>query len=231
MVRESEERHRRSIRLRGFNYARRGSYFVTVCTRGKVCLFGEVRDGRVRLNRAGRVAEACWLAIPEHFPHVELDAYVVMPNHVHGIIRIAGEAVDVGINDARAAEGAGGADAKADEEADEEADEGADEGADVVVGAKNFSPLPASLVHGALPPNRGIPPKGMGTFRSPSKTVGSIVRGFKIGVTHWFRTHADRRDVWQRNYYEHIVRDAQGLERIRRYIAQNPARWGQGRLS
>jgi putative transposase len=159
----------------------------------------------VRLNRAGRVAEACWLAIPEHYPQVELDAYVVMPNHVHGIIRIAGEAVDGGVNDAHAAEGTGGADGG---------------------GAKNFSPL-----HEVLPTCRGIPPKGMGTFRSPSRTVGSIVRGFKIGVTNWFRSNTDRRDMWQRNYYEHIVRDARGMERIRRYIAENPARWGRGQLS
>jgi len=159
----NRNRHpRRSIRLQGFDYSQPGAYFVTVCTRERACLFGDVVDGEMRLNEAGRIVEQCWSAISIHFPNVVLDAFVVMPNHVHGIVLIAGE----------------------------------------TVGAKNVSPLPGT-----------------------SKTIGSIVRGFKIGVTKWFRDNCGIGEVWQRNYYEHIIRDDGSLNRIREYIRNNPMRW------
>ena len=178
--------HRHSIRLRGYDYGQAGAYFVTVCAQEQVCLFGEVMDGEMRLNECGRVIEQCWLGIPNHFPHVALDAFVIMPNHLHGIIVITGT---VGAN--------GGA------------NNGANAGANV--GANNYSPL------------RYAP--GTTKFKSPSKTIGSIVRGFKIGVTKWFRQHTNIFHVWQRNYYEHVVRDDGSLDRIRQYIAMNPLQW------
>src|SRR5690606_5266060 len=120
--------------------------------------------------------------IPNHYPHAGLDAFVVMPNHIHGIIVIRrGVAADGARVDA--------------------------------VGANDHSPL-----------RRDMP-------RSPSKTIGSIVRGFKIGVTKWFRGNTDVHDVWQRNYYEHIVRNERSLNRIRRYILENPARWHTDRAN
>ena len=81
-------RHRRSIRLRNYDFSTTGAYFVTVCTSGRACLFGDVVDGEMRLNEAGAVVVECWANMPEHFPHVTLDAFVVMPNHVHGIVVI-----------------------------------------------------------------------------------------------------------------------------------------------
>jgi REP element-mobilizing transposase RayT len=118
--------HRRSIRLRGYDYSQVGAYFITICTHERICLFGEVVDGEMRLNNAGRMVEQCWNEMPTHFPHVKLDEYVIMPNHVHGILVIT-----------------------------------------VAVGAISFSPL--QMPHGT------------------SKTIGSVIRGFKIGVTKWFR--------------------------------------------
>ena len=88
--------HRRSIRLKGYDYSRAGLYFVTICTHHSLPLFGEIIEGEMILNVAGRVATKCWLAIPEHFPQVKLDEFVIMPNHVHGIIQI-----DVGANHIR----------------------------------------------------------------------------------------------------------------------------------
>ena len=79
-------RGRRSMRLRGYDYAAAGLYFVTVCAYDRACLFGEVVDGQVQLTDAGRILETCWRAIPDHCPHTTLDSWVVMPNHVHGII-------------------------------------------------------------------------------------------------------------------------------------------------
>ena len=78
--------HRRSIRVGGFDYASEGGYFVTICTHDKLCLFGEIIDEAMKLSDAGEVAKQCWLQLPEHFSRVEVDEFVVMPNHVHGII-------------------------------------------------------------------------------------------------------------------------------------------------
>jgi len=182
MTHPPQKHRRRSIRLPGYDYAQPGAYFITVCTHNRACLFGEVVDGEMRLNDLGHIVKRCWLEIPTHFPHATLDAYVVMPNHVHGIIIITDHA-------------------------------------GVGVGARNLSPLPS--------PSPPRSPSGATPFRTPSRTIGSMIRGFKIGVTKWARQHADIRTVWQRNYYEHIIRDDSSLHRIRTYIAHNPSRWGQ----
>jgi putative transposase len=171
------KRHRRSIRLQGFDYSQTGAYFVTICTRERTCIFGEVIDAEMRLNNAGEVVDQCWLAIPKHFPDVDLDAYVVMPNHVHGILVIT----------------------------------------DGPVGAKDFSPL-----HNNKTTTRRL----KGTL---SGTIGSIVRGFKIGVTKRLRDATHNDTVWQRSYYEHIIRHEESLNRIRQYILHNPARWSSDR--
>lgn len=179
----SPQRNRRSIRLQGYDYTQPGAYFITICTAQRECLFGEVVDGEMRLNALGEIARQCWLAIPDHFPQVALDEFVVMPNHVHGIIWIVESPDDVGAKN---------------------------------VGAKNFSPL-------RTPDQSNDQPRGT------SKTIGSIVRGFKIGVTKWARQHRDIHTIWQRNYYEHIVRNENELNRIREYIINNPMQWAMDR--
>jgi REP element-mobilizing transposase RayT len=83
---DPEIHHRRSIRLRSCDYAQAGAYFVTLCTHDRMCLLGSVVEGDMRLNDAGQFLQATWEALPDHYPHVELDEFVVMPNHVHGII-------------------------------------------------------------------------------------------------------------------------------------------------
>ena len=182
---------RRSIRLKGYDYSRPGAYFVTICTQDRQCLFGKVVDGEMRLNRLGAIAHQCWQNIPGHFPHVALDTYVIMPNHVHGIIWIVNDPNEP-TNDVGAK----------------------------TVGAKNFSPLRSpNHAHGQW--TNDDSPRPLGT----SKTIGSIVRGFKIGVTKWARQHGNIPVVWERNYYEHIVRDENELNRIREYINNNPLNW------
>lgn len=176
------DRHRRSIRLKGYNYSREGVYFVNLCCRQRACLFGEIVAGEMHLNALGAAVAACWWVIPDHFPHAALDAFVVMPNHLHGIIVLTGNGV-------AAIDGGDGNGANVDE-------------------ANVYSPL-----HKPLP------------LRSPSLTIGSIVRGFKIGVGKWLRAQGSDTQIWQRNYYEQIVRDDTGLQRVRQYIADNPARW------
>ena len=200
-----QKHHRRSIRLKGYDYGQVNAYFVTINVYGRAPLFGEIVGGVMHLNEAGRVAEACWLAIPEHFPHTALDAYVIMPDHAHGIIWITKNvgAAERAANE-RAAEGSA-------------SDVEMRGGGVVGVRAKDFSPLLRQQ-----PPSSQPSPS---TLRSPSKTLGSIVRGFKIGVTKWMRANTDVHQVWQRNYYEHIVRSEADLARIRAYIRNNPVRW------
>jgi REP element-mobilizing transposase RayT len=83
---DSEKPRRHSLRWPTYDYAEAGAYFVTVCTQGKKCLFGKVVDGEMRVNRWGEIVRETWDGLPRHYPHVDLDAFVVMPNHVHGII-------------------------------------------------------------------------------------------------------------------------------------------------
>jgi len=84
----SEIHHLRSIRLKGYDYSEPGDYFVTVCTKGFKCLFGDVVDGEVVLNKVGEATRKSWMEIPRHFLNIELDEFSIMPNHVHGIITI-----------------------------------------------------------------------------------------------------------------------------------------------
>ena len=102
--------HRRSIRLNGYDYAQNGNYFLTLCTRNRECLFGDLRDGKMYLSNYGGMVNECWQEIPLHFPQIILHEYVIMPNHVHGIIEInnpqstganmgrCSDTVDVGAN-------------------------------------------------------------------------------------------------------------------------------------
>ncbi len=87
---DPEKHHRRSIRLKGYDYSQPGAYFITIVTQERTCLFGDVVDGQMRLNDTGEIVRQCWLDIPAHFPNTGLDEFVVMPNHVHGIIVIVG---------------------------------------------------------------------------------------------------------------------------------------------
>lgn len=79
---------RRSIRLKGYDYASEGVYFVTLCTNDHRCVFGDVRRGEMAVNACGAIVDTWWREIPNHFPNVEMDEFIVMPNHVHGIIKI-----------------------------------------------------------------------------------------------------------------------------------------------
>ena len=144
-----------------------GAHFVTICTRERECLFGHVVNGEMRLNDAGEIARRCWADIPVHFPLVELDAFVIMPNHVHGIIVIQGRGEESAVPQTTCA-------IKTKSRR----------------GEKSFAPTSTA-------PTTTI-------AQSPSRTIGSIVRGFKIGVTKWFRANTDLHSIWPRNYYEHV---------------------------
>jgi REP element-mobilizing transposase RayT len=193
--------HRRSIRLKGYDYAQAGLYFITLCVHHRKCLFGKIVGANnhspkshssknnipeMILTDAGKFANACWLEIPNHFPNAILHEHIIMPNHVHGIIELTG-----------------------------------------TVGANHHSPnvdAPWGIGANACC-SGGIRANNYSPLRSPSQTIGSVVRGFKIGVTKWFRSNTNVETVWQRNYYEHIIRDEQSYLNISNYIVNNPAKW------
>jgi REP element-mobilizing transposase RayT len=184
---DPDRHHRRSLRLPGYDYAATGAYFVTLCTHQRACLFGDVIDGLMALNDLGTRVAASWQAILDHAPGIALDAWVVMPNHLHGILVIASSI------DGRQS-----------------------------VGAQFIAPGSPTTNAQA---SQAAPPAVNRTTASP--TLGSIVRAFKarvtVAVNHDQGTSG--MPIWQRNYYEHIIRDTTDLDRIRRYIDGNPARW------
>ncbi len=230
--------HRRSIGLKGYDYSQAGLYFITICCQNRACLFGNVVNGEMKLNDAGKIANDCWMEIPNHFPNVALHEHIVMPNHIHGIIELVGaenfppdrNAANVvnGVNDSppdkNAANVVNGVN-------DYPPDKNA---ANVVNGVNDYPPDKnvANVVNGAndYSPDKNVANVVNGAndyspLRSPSKTIGSIVRGFKIGVTKWFRQNTDITIVWQRNYWEHIIRNEQSYQTISEYIVNNPAKW------
>jgi REP element-mobilizing transposase RayT len=83
-----EIHHRRYIRLKDYDYTQEGAYFITICTKDKQCIFGDIKQGEMKLNLLGSMAHQYWQEIPQHFPHINLDVFVIMPNHIHGILWI-----------------------------------------------------------------------------------------------------------------------------------------------
>jgi REP element-mobilizing transposase RayT len=193
--------HRRSIRLRGYDYTRSGAYYVTVCTHERAHSFGQVADGVMRNSPMGGIVQRCWDAIPEHMPMVVLDACIVMPNHMHGIIVIT-ERTDVPPR----------------------------------VGAGNFPPLRGMEPDptGPPPPDDPDAPRKRPIAIMVKNSLGHIMQTFKAAVSR--QVYRDGlllggTPVWQRGYYEHIIRDDGEWMRIADYIRDNPANWGKDRFN
>ena len=93
MVDEERIHHRKSIRLKDYDYSQAGAYFITICTHERQALFGQIVDGQMQLNSLGEIVQATWSALIEHYADIHLGAFVIMPNHVHGIIEIKKEEV------------------------------------------------------------------------------------------------------------------------------------------
>ena len=93
---DPQKHHRESIRLKGYDYSQPGGYFVTIVAQNRECLFGEIAGGEVQLSRAGRIVQQAWMDLPNHYADVVLDEFVIMPNHVHGIIVLIDQPVGRG---------------------------------------------------------------------------------------------------------------------------------------
>ncbi len=175
---EESPPRRRSIRLRDYDYRENGAYFVTICTHRRTPLFGEIIGDEMQLYPMGELVLHSWEVLPEHFPNAELDAFVIMPNHVHAVVVLFDSGNKL---------------------------------ADDAVGATHASPLPAQFV-------KSGPPSG---------SLGAVIGSFKSAAAkaiNEFRA-APGSVVWQRGYYDHIIRSDKSLTAIREYILYNPARW------
>ncbi len=190
MTYNSHIHRRRGTRLKGYDYTQPGAYFITICTQGRECLFGGVVDGNMQLNPLGHIARQCWLAIPDHFPHTVSDEFIIMPNHIHGIIWIVEKPSDAIVGGTHAKVGA----------------------QHKMGGATHASPLRT----------RPNPPRG-----PKRQSIGAIVGSYKSAVTKQINQHRGTpgMPVWQRNYYERVIRNHDSLNRIRQYILENPLRW------
>jgi putative transposase len=178
---DPQKHHRRSIRLKGYDYTQAGAYYVTIVTHQRGHFFGEVVNGEMRLNELGQIAQDEWFKTAALRPYVKLfeDEFVVMPNHVHGIIRIKND--------------------------------GGGESPVAIVGTR-----------------RRRAPAGLEQFGKPvPQSVPTIVRAYKSAVTYAVNALQDQRGavLWQRNYYEHVIRDEKDLQVKRDYIMSNPLHW------
>lgn len=165
----SAERFQNRFRIRSsrapfWDYGGNASYFVTLCTQGRIRWFGEVVHGNMERSDLGEMAHRCWMDIPNHFPFVQLGAFVVMPDHVHGIITL-----------------------------------------DKPVDHQNHSPL-AEYGRMDIPVESPENRSNRNQFGAQSQNLGSIVRGFKIGVTLGARAQQPE-FRWQGRYHDRIVRD------------------------
>lgn len=211
-----------STRLSSWNYGTPGGYFVTICTKDRVQYFGDVVDGKMQLSAIGQIAEQSWQEIPDHCENVRIDEYVVMPNHVHGILFIE-RRLD---ND----------DGKNNNEYfptmnnDNHSD--LDNSAGPVVETFHGTSLPDSPPRDHLPRGKLLPPNGslslshtMSAISPKRGSLGAIVRSYKSSVTRYCRQNGYSHFAWQSRFYEHVIRADGSIDYIRRYIVNNPKNW------
>lgn len=170
--------HRRSIRLKGYDYGQAGLYFITICCQDRICRFGSVVNGKMKLNNCGMVAYNEWIKLSERFPNFELDVFQIMPNHMHGIILL------------------------------------------------NNIPLEAELITAQ---------NDIEKTEKVAPTIGNIVGAYKSLVVKGCLEIYKSKNVtlgklWQRNYYEHIIRNEKSYRNISQYIINNPAKWADDKF-
>ena len=181
----NDKHHRRSIRLKEYNYAGDGLYFVTICVEGMKCVFGEVKNDEIVLSKIGEVIKEEWLRTPSIRPYVQLGEFMVMPNHFHGIIQLYHN------------------------------------------GAMSTNS------RGVLRESRGAVFRAQKGVQQHAPTLqphslGLIINGFKATVTNKVRYDIGFKSfAWQRNYYEHIIRNEKDHQNSIAYITGNPMKWSQ----
>lgn len=194
---------RHSIRLKGYDYSSEGGYYVTIVTRGRECLFGKIIDGEMHLSKYGEIIQKWWDEIPVHFLNVELGAFVIMPNHIHGIIFI--------IDNRRG-------------EVISPRDHPNSNNHEVI------SPRDRSNNYNQNVNIGDTYNQGGETPPLPRRTLGQIMAYFKYQSTkemNQIETENSITKFWQRSYYEHIIRNEKELQQKTDYIMDNPSQWDE----
>jgi REP element-mobilizing transposase RayT len=201
---DPDQHDRQSIRLPGWDYRRPAAYFVTICTHDRARLFGTVVDGRMVLNAYGQIVAEEWHRTERVRDNMALDAFVVMPNHVYGIIGITANSDGDGAN--------------------------RDGG---------MLPGPSGISTGNAGTRRGRGSSPVNPYGHTNRSFGGAVAGSLSTIIRQFKSIVTKRinrrrgtpgaPVWQRNFYERIIRDEREWHAVRRYIRQNPARWHRDR--
>ena len=196
--------HRRSIRLKGYDYSQAGLYFITICCQNHICRFGTIENGEMVLNDAGQMIEKWCAELTNKFPDIELDRYVIMPNHYHAIIVNNGCGAMVG------------ADLRVCPDENMRV-----QGAHAGKGAHAGAPLPNAKTgeHDILGEHTGSPLHAVVQWFK-TMTTNEYIRG--VNNLGWQRFD---KKLWQRNYWEHIIRNDKSYQRIADYIVNNPASW------
>lgn len=225
---DSSKHRRQSIRLKGYDYSADGMYFITICAYQRNCLFGTFANGDICHNEYGQIVAEEWLKSAEIRQEIELGEWVVMPNHIHGIVIIDRPKP---VNSVGA--------------------QGLAPLQDVPprpMSAQNLSPQPTPTQEAPLrpisPQNLSIQPtspqdilphptsphQGV-AFRKP-KSLSTFIAGFKMAATKKINLarNAPGTPVWQRNYYEHIIRSEAAFQTILKYIRENPKTWDSDQL-
>ncbi len=192
--------HRRSIRLKGYDYSKAGLYFITIVVKDRLHLFGEIENDKMNLNEAGKMIDNEWLKIPQRFTNTKLHEYQVMPNHFHAILEITTIAV----------------------------------GSTLVVDPEtvNRKGQPRGL------PQRSPKPLAQSVPEIKNKTLGDMVGAFEsITTVEYIRGVKSKKwqpfngKLWQRNYWEHIIRNEEEYQRISNYIRNHPSNWTEDKFS
>jgi putative transposase len=233
-----EKYRRRSIRLRGYDYSYAGAYFVTICTQNRNHLFGNIAGGEMALNDAGKMIKTIWHEIPSHYVGTDIDECIVMPNHLHGIIVLAGApprgvvipvgAPHCGCPISGQAQGPENGQAQGPENGQAQ-------------GPENGQAQGPENGQAQGPENGQAQGPENGQAQGPAPTVlslGDVVHRFKTMTTKRYIDGVKQLDwqpfpgkLWQRNYWEHIIRNDTEWKRIREYIHTNPAEWEFDRMN
>ncbi|MDR2140123.1 MAG: transposase [Tannerella sp.] len=221
--------HRRSIRLKGYDYSQAGMYFVTICVQNREYLFGKITDGEMTLNDAGKMIKKWCMELPHKFPDILLDTYIIMPNHFHVIIVNIGG----GNGDDNDGNGDNGGDG------DDNGDNGGDVGAHLCV---------RPCEHESRGESRGgheSRGESQGEHESRGESQGEHAGSPLHRVVQWFKTMTTNeyirgvktsgwqpfdKKLWQRNYYEHIIRNEKSYQHISDYIINNPQKWREDKF-
>ena len=205
---EPKTRQRRSTRLRNYDYSQPGAYFLTLCVWDRGSLFGEIVDGAMRPNAIGHIVAEEWVRTATIRSEIELDAWVVMPNHLHGILVISDPGMSVNIRTGSSQHIVGATGGRPSQCTGEPLK---------CRGERPLAPTHRSPVAASMRP----------------RPLGAAVAGFKSASTRrineWRRTPGEK--VWLRNYWERVVRDDAERWHIQEYIRSNPARWLQDKLN